>query len=163
MTLLELKEYFENYATRHIDLRHDRDDDQKKTFYCLNTEDSASEYIRNAPLDLIMILFPPDKSQTPPAGENYNWNKNTCFMILKRCELSDNDGVIAAQSHCEEIAGDFCTRMIADQHLLLSSLESGSISMGPVGPIVENHYGYMCMFNIIDTFNQYVDPSRWIA
>jgi hypothetical protein len=162
MTLTEIKQYFEQYAVKHIDLKHDPLDDSKKTFFCLNTEDKANEYIRSSPMDLVMILMPYDKSQTPPAGENYNWNKNTCFLILKRCDKTDNDAIIEAQSHCEQIADDFCTVMIADRHTKLTSLERGSITMSPVGPVVDSHYGYLCVFNIVDAFNQYVNPDRWI-
>lgn len=162
MTLLQIKEYFEDYAKKHVDLKHNPADDSKKTFYCLNTEDKANDYVRNAPLDLVMLLMPYDKSQTPPSGENYNWNKDVCFFILKRCDPKDNDAIIAAQSHCESIADDFCTVMIADRTTKLTSLESGSITMSPVGPVVNSHYGYICMFSIVDSFNQYVNPDRWI-
>lgn len=162
MTLLELKDYFEDYAKKHVELRHDPTDDKRKSFYCLNTEDKANEYVRNSPMDLVMLLMTYDKAQTPPAGENYNWDKNMCFFVLKRCEPSDNDAIIAAQSQCEVIADDFCTVMIADRTTKLSSLVSGSVTMSPIGPVVNSHYGYICMFNIVDSFNQYVDPNRWL-
>lgn len=161
MNLLEMKAYFEGYAIKHVELKHNPDDEEKKSFYCVNTEDRANEYIRTAPMDLIMVLLPYDKAQTMPSGENYNWNKNTCFMILKRCDNSNNDEIIAAQSQCEIIADDFCTVMIADRTTRLRSLESGSITMNPVGPVVDSHYGYICLFNMIDSFEHWVDPERW--
>lgn len=162
MTLKEIKAYFEQYAIKQIDLKHDPDDESKQSFFCLNTEDDANNFIRSIPMDLIMVLMPYDKSLIPSNGENYNWNKNTCFFILKRCEKADYDGIIEAQSLCEQIANDFCSVMIADRHTKLTSLESGSVTMSPVGPVVDSHYGYICVFNIVDSFNHYVNPDRWL-
>jgi len=162
MNLLGLKEYFEYYATIHCELKHVPEIENERAFFCVNTEEKSNQYIRNAKMDLIMVLMPYDKSQSPPAGENYNWIKNTCFLVLKRCDSNNNDEIISAQSQCEQIADDFCTVMINDRHSKLRSLESGSITMSPVGPVVDSHYGYICMFNIIDSFNHYVDPERWL-
>jgi hypothetical protein len=162
MTLLELKSYFEAYAIKHLELKHDPTDDMKRTFFCVNTEDRANDYIRSAPMDLVMILMPYEKDLASASAENYSWSKNTCFFILQRCDIQNNDEIIAAQSRCEQIADDFCSVMIADRYDKLSSLESGSVNMVPVGPVVDSHYGYMCVFNIVDSFGHYVNPNRWL-
>lgn len=161
MTLLELKNYFENYAILHKELLHNPAVEKLKTFFCVNAEANADQYIREAVMDLIFVLMPYDKGITKTNADNYNWSKNTAFLVLQRCADNDNESIIAAQSRCEVIANDFVTRLLADRTTLIRGLDAASFIMEPVGPMGDGHYGYICMFNLIDTFHHWVDESRW--
>lgn len=162
MTLNELTAYFSNYAQLHILLQHDPVNESKATFFCMNTDVNINEFIRNNPLDLIMILLVPDK-QLAKSGDTYSWDKNVAYIVLQRTTDKTNGAIVAAQNICEQVGEDFLTRLIADRHTLVDSIEDGSIDVQPVGPVGDNHYGFMTMFKLVDLFDQTVNPARWIS
>lgn len=162
MTLEGLKTYFENLAIHHIELQHNPDDDTKASFFCMNIEKNTDEFIRNNPLDLIMILLVPDKNLHRD-GANYSWSKHVAYLVLRRVDDKTNANIIAAQNTTEIIAGDIVTRIIADRHSLIDSIEDGSLNMEPVGPMGNQHYGHITMFKLVDLFDEQVDESRWIG
>lgn len=161
MNLNDLKTYFENYATMHVDLKHDPETEGKATFFCMNTEKKTDEFIRNNTLDLIMILLVPDK-QMAKSGDTFSWDKNVAYLILQRCPDNTSDAIVQAQNKCEQIGEDFLTRLIADRHTLVDSIDAGSVDVQPVGPMGDNHYGFITMFKLIDLFESEVNPDRWL-
>lgn len=164
MTLEYLKSYFEGYAARHVDLQHVPGADKSKwKFFCMDTDQSTSEFIRTAKMDLFMILMPYHKTQNKTNAANYTWNKHVAFMILKRVPGKEQDAIIAAKSLCEVIGDDFCTRIINDRHIDLDSTEDGTMAAEPVGPLGDNYYGQIYMFTWLDWFDQRVNPDRWIG
>jgi hypothetical protein len=162
MTLADLKAYFEHYATLHVDLLHNPASVDTTTFFCMNIEKNTDEFIRDNPLDLIMILLVPDKS-LKQSGDNYSYDKHVAYLVLQRCPDKTNDAIITAQNFCELIADDFVTRLINDRHVLIDGFDTGSVKTEPIGPMGDNHYGFITMFTLIDLFDEQVDPNRWTA
>lgn len=160
-TLLDLKTYFENYATKHVELQHVTGDASKATFFCMNTEKNTEEFIRNNPMDLIMILLVPDKTLSSQA-DNYVFHKHVAYLVLQRCPDPNNEAIVAAQNRCEVICNDFLTVLIKDRHELIDSMQPDTVDITPIGPMGDMHYGYMTMFRLEDYFDQNVDPDRWL-
>lgn len=160
MTLLEVSAYFEEIAQRHISIQHKPDIESKQTYFCLNTDKNADDFIRSREMETIIILLPPDKKLYPPSAENYNWDKHIAFMVLNRCPDTTAANITQAQNLTEVIADDFVCQMLEDRDVLLHGLQEESFVMEPVGPVADCHYGYICMFTLIDQFNQYRNPAR---
>lgn len=161
MKLADLSSYFEAYATRHVLLNHDAADKKKQAFYCVQTDQNLNEFVRSCSMDLFIALMPYEKAMNKTNAQNYEWNKHIAFVVLKKVSGKEQPNIIAAQSLCEQIGDDFCTRFINDRHVLIDSIEDGSFHAVPVGPLGENAYGYMYMFTLLDYFDQRVDASRW--
>lgn len=163
MTLLDLKSYFENYAAKHVELKHIPGTDRSKwSFFAIHDDQNINDFAKTCRLDLFMILMSYHKQMIKPQSVNYNWDKSIAFMVLKKVPNKDQALIIDALSQTEVICNDFCTRLIADRHTLLDSMDIGSVDMQPIGPIGDNAYGQICMFTLVDWFDQRVDQSRWL-
>lgn len=160
MTLLELAAYFEEIASRHLLLQHDPSSTATACFFTLNTDKNADEFIRNLQKETILVLMPPDKKMLPVFAENYNWDKHVAFMTLTRCGDITAQNITAAQNIGELIADDLVRQMIADRDILITGLELETLVMEPVGPISDSFYGYICLFKLVDQFNQYLPTLR---
>jgi len=163
MTLLELKAYFENYAKLHVELKHNPAISKDRTFFCMNTEENTDEFIRICNLDLMSILLVPDRALNKTGSENWTFNKHIAFLVLKRVQSAENDNIINAQNTCELIINDFVTRLIADRGQQIKSLNDDSLTIHPIGPMGQNHYGFMLMFSVVDWFDQRINPARWTS
>ncbi|MBS7565075.1 hypothetical protein KHS38_11730 [Mucilaginibacter sp. Bleaf8] len=164
MTLFEIFTYFENYAIRHHELQHVPDDDSQSCFTAANTEeDSAENLIKACERELVMVLLPYEKTMLPVKQESFIWGKTIVFLVLKKVSRSSPKEVIQGQSQCEEIANDFISQVIADRMTKLCMVDLDSFHMAPVGPIADDRYGYICMFNLQDYFEHWVKPERWSA
>jgi hypothetical protein len=158
MTLLELVAYFEYYATRHLDILHTPDE---PAFLASHTDKSIDDIIKLFKKPTFIVLLTPDKKMFPPLGDNYNWDKNVCFFILQHCGRKTIPEIVAAQSFTEVIGNDLCTRLIDDRYTKIRSFKQDSFVMQPVGPISDDCYGQVCMFNLVDEFEWMVNPNRW--
>lgn len=164
MTLFEIFTYFEEYAIAHPELKHDPDDIRKSAFTAANAQEKgAEELIKNCKRELVMILMPYEKKILPVKNGNFTWGKTICFLVLKKCSKVAAKDIIKAQSQCEQIADDFLTRVIADRTTKISTVDLDSFTMEPVGPIADDRYGYICLFQLEDYFEHWVKPERWSA
>lgn len=158
MTFNEIKTYFENYARLHVVLKHT---DANPSFFALNNDKNADDFIRNLKQSTIMVLMTYDKKLFPPRGENYNWDKSLCFFVLKRSTTKNAD-IVQAQNDCEIIGNDFCSRLIDDRNTLITGFVQESFAMMPVGPMSDNFFGQACLFSMVDNYDYRVDESRWV-
>lgn len=160
MTFSQLSAYFAEIAARHTLLNHVEQPESKQTFFTVNTDKNADAFIRTREMQTILVLLPPDKKILPPSGENYNWDKHVAFIVLQRCPDQTVAAIACAQNACEQIADDICGQIIIDRNVIIHGIDTGSFVQEPVGPLAECHYGYLCMFTLVDQFDYLPDPAR---
>ena len=160
MTFNDLKAYFAAYAATNVDLLNS---DSNKSFIAIHTDKNADDFVKTCKSPIIMVLITYDKKMLPPQAENYNWDVNACFFIIKKVGTNKEADITDAQDACEQVVDDFFTVMVRDRHTLLTGFMEQSFTMHPVGPMFDNFYGQMAVFSIIDNMDQIVNPARWTS
>ncbi|WP_374949633.1 hypothetical protein [Mucilaginibacter sp.] len=161
MKLLDLVDYFSDFAVENDQLQHVANDDFKVTrdtaFIASDTqENSLDDLVKISQKEFILILLPYDKKMLPvQAGAQY-WGKNICFLVLKKLpKMPGERAKVVAKSECEEIGDALVKKMISDRHVdIFTSLNLESFTMEPVGPIGDGRYGNIYLFTLEDWFNQ---------
>lgn len=159
MRFSQLKAYFEDIAAIHVDIRHTA---EQIGFVAVHAEDSADEVIKKLSAPVNIVLITSDKKLFPPKGENFNWDKNICFMVLTRLSRKSVPEIVDAQDNCELVADDIFTMLNQDRYTKLFGFQPETFVMQPVGPVSSDYYGQVCMFQIADNFSSEVNPARWL-
>ena len=162
-------QYFEELATKHVDIRHN-DPIGSKKFYQMTIEEFYSGAAGNSlpssdsgPFVIMMDYI---------SEINYNAratdHKDFMLMILSGFPNNDYDWANSVKDTCERICNDFINRMTEDSRNGVSLFEFSldkpdKIRKVPGEIIFQSKYvGYQLSFNIITSFNDCVDISKWL-
>jgi hypothetical protein len=159
--------YFETAAINHKVIAHDPNNDHH-TFYRL--EDILNGMsLKNKHLCLVV-----ETTATKPNDEksdNIRKLKTGAFAILQYVTKDDVAALDAAFDLTEEVAEDIVSKILNDTRKSKSvtkppipiQVDVNTINITPMGPMLDNHYGWKVEFTINSRFSNglQLDESKW--
>lgn len=159
MTQEQFIDYIESKAVERPEIDHDPEND-KKAFHVIDDPYDLSEFdnaLRNFATFPAMILEMGDGVLNDNGASSYNDSINSSFMIVDKRE--GDEPVRLTRSRCLEIAKKILYQIRKDcnSHSIVPGkyihFRIDGIPYTPVGPMYNNHYGYMVSFTFTCPFS----------
>ncbi len=161
-TLEEIQDYYQDLATRHVDLLHDVDG--RKAFARFQTDDHITQIRKKATANIVVI-----------AGVNGNRRgdvddneirRGVSIVFATRASTSGNagTGIDTALEKSEQIMFDFMNKMYQDQQegcMLEFTLEQCSWDEIDA-PWLDNYYGWV-LFVPFRGYMPLYNPDKWTS
>lgn len=98
-------------------------------------------------------------------SENMTERPQYFFILVTNTNSNCTETIHQAQKSARLIAQQIIARMINDcskYQYGLSTLDLNSIIIRGVGPLLDNFYGVLLGFNILNSFNYELNPDYWL-
>lgn len=160
-------DYFETAAINHKVIAHDPNNDHH-SFYKL--EDILNGMsLKNK--HLCMVVENTETKLNDEKSDNIRKMKTGAVAILMPVANDDINGIVTAFDLTEEVAEDVASKILNDTRKSRSVtkptipiiVEPNSISITPLGPMLDNCYGWKVSFTINSKFSNglQLDESKW--
>ena len=169
MTYSSYAAYFEDLARKHVDVLHGSPVGNKKFFQMTIEEFYSGAAGGDLPAPdagpfLIMMDYISELNYTGRATDH----KDFMLMILSGFPNNDYSQANAVKDLCDNICNDFINKMNEDSQSGLNLFEFSldkpdKIRKVPGEIIFQSKYvGFQMSFNIITSFNECVDNTKWL-
>lgn len=161
------EDYFENIAKKHTALQHDVDG--KKSFILIEDWDNPQEVLKTLGRqagDYIMILEDFEDHLSDNDRDNNTISIASAFTIIQHVSTSRGDKT-AAKRNCRGIGRSIAHKLKLDgisgvlaESNIICKLDSKGF---PVGPVMDNYYGWRYSFSWLEPERIALNPGDWIA
>lgn len=146
MTITEYNAYFRRFAAADPALLHT---DEKPAFFKGDAKEGA-QFLSSGLDRLTLMVAPAPKRPRMSPGENHVWQKQFSILIVGPAGPDNYDQQEAVREQAEAASDRLFARMMNDRVTELYGFDGSTYSADPVGPVVDQHYGYMLTFEIMD-------------
>ncbi len=170
MNLSDYDAYFEDIATRMVDVAHTPDGKKKFSHYHIEEVITGLR----GDLDLTgycLLLEDPTGQFVKVAGDQIKDLQNGAFLIIRHVPLDDFEMEREVLAVSMELSREVAARMLDDQILAINTSDKPKFLRGlrlegfqyqKAAQIFDNCYGYRMEFQYLDTEPLRITPSRWI-
>lgn len=164
MELYNHFKYGEQLATRLKAIHHTKDEPH---FFPAIEEEEFDSLENRISVQKGFTLIAIDGSNA-----DYQWQPDNMterpqyfFVIITNTNSNRTETIHQAQESCRLIAHQIIARMIYDSKEYmygLSTIDLNSILVRGVGPLLDNFYGVLIGFNVLNSFNFEINPDYWL-
>jgi len=163
ISFTNVADHFETYAQQHKGIVHAAND---KRFFRSHEEAAAKiKTVKNTGKAIMII----DEMSIQGMGANADNNHRERMigvLILKPCKREDFPAIDAVINECEQIEADVLSRLKLDReegnnNNILSHYDPNRYSGERIGPLFDNHYGYMYQLYFTGGVDMEFDENKW--
>jgi hypothetical protein len=156
----QIQDYFQNLATQHKDLLHDQDG--KKAFSRLNTEDQITQIKKKATENIVVMAD--IGGQLSGAIDDKEIKRSVSIIFASRAITSGSaaEAIDEANNKSEQIMFDFINRMFYDlENECELNFEMELARWETIeGPWLDNYYGWMLTIPLRGHLSVF-DQTKW--
>lgn len=168
MTLPQLKQYWQEAAENHIDIRHTL---TEKRFCSFSVEEALAS-LKDMMYPAICLEMPITRP-TDNNSDNILIALDSAILIIQKVEASNHQEIEQAFVDTEVIARDMMSKLLNDRkkafqdgvtapRSLIKHLDVTSLELKEVGPIFDTCYGWRLDFKFLTPNSLALDESRWL-
>lgn len=160
MNIEEIVNYFKGIATEHKEILHSENEP-----HFFRDMDEAIEKLKSKSYLPAFILGPPVFDVADKNQDNTYDEHSLSFLLVDYVSMDDFKGKIKVYDKMLRIGRDIIARMRYEACTCDDSIkqfETDRVHIEPVGPILDNYYGMIFEFYMMDFVDLEYDSGKWL-
>lgn len=162
---VELIEYFENLATQHKSIAHDKNTPKKRAFLYGDVEMLLEDIAGTHSPGFMMLLETGSGSLDGPDEVNLYDNTDVAFIICKSVKEGNREEQRTTEEFCKNIGLQVMKRIQRDRNNeepeWLMNFDLNRVRYSRVFGFGNNHFGFRFEFTITDSAQLQYTPTDW--